>query len=191
MEHREPPRIGPGERRIDGVAEEIRTRFRLRTFDLSENRRQVDFRPRLARGACRVGGDRRPGLFGNVGRAKIGGLVDSSVHVSNSLSEDRTRKRTSPLVRGRCSKVSRRSALGSNEPDHVSILNFPPEDLAAVFKKYAWVNQVVRVAYGSGRIRVELQYRQPVAGCSFTKSRSSSLMKRGPFSRRKTSMRRY
>lgn len=44
MEHREPPRIGPGERRIDGVAEEIRTRFRLRTFDLSENRRQVDFR---------------------------------------------------------------------------------------------------------------------------------------------------
>ena len=42
MEHREPPRIPLGDRRFDGVIQESKTGFRLRTFDPFRDRRRID-----------------------------------------------------------------------------------------------------------------------------------------------------
>jgi hypothetical protein len=53
--------------------------------------------------------------------------------------------------------------LGSREPDHIAVLDVTTDELRLAFKKYAWVDEVTRVAYGGGRVRVELRYRQPVA----------------------------
>ena len=54
----------------------------------------------------------------------------------------------------------------------ISVLDVTPDGLAVAFKIYAWVEEVIKVAYGPGRIRVELRYRR--AGCVGPASRRRS-----------------
>ncbi len=49
------------------------------------------------------------------------------------------------------------------EPAQIPHLDLAPEQIAVAFKKYAWVEDVAKVAFHPGRIVVDLRYRQPVA----------------------------
>jgi len=52
---------------------------------------------------------------------------------------------------------------GAGEPEQISLLEEAPDRLARAFKLDPWVEKVVRVVYGPGRISVALEYREPVA----------------------------
>lgn len=163
MEHREPPRIGPGDRRIEDAIEEPRGRFRLRRFDLEGNRRQIGYR-RI--GLVALAGVAVSTLLAYLGtwaaRASVGWLAHQPQY-QVPFQKIELLNEPPRWFEGGAPKFLESVRLGSREPEHVPVLNVAPDDLAAIFKKYAWVAQVTRVDYGSGRIRVELRYRQPVA----------------------------
>jgi hypothetical protein len=163
MEHREPPRVGPGDGQIDESAELPAGRFRLRRFEAAGTGRQIDYR--------------RVGFFLVVGSATLVGLVYFSAWAARTsvgwlaqqpqyqIPFDQIELVPKPprwYERGSQAFLEG-VRLGSREPDHLSVLDLAPDALTAAFKKYAWVNQVTRITYPPGRIRVELRYRQPVA----------------------------
>ena len=49
----------------------------------------------------------------------------------------------------------------------MSVLDVGPIDLAVAFKKYAWVEEVVRVAYWPGRFASNSAIASRSRGCSF------------------------
>ena len=53
--------------------------------------------------------------------------------------------------------------IDSREPEAVPVLQVTAARLSQIFKNYAWVEDVIRVEYSSGSIRVHLRYREPVA----------------------------
>ena len=67
-----------------------------------------------------------------------------------------------PCYRGGSAAFLERVA-GRGEPEQISLLEEPPERLARAFRLDPWVEKVVRVAYGPGRISVALEYREPAA----------------------------
>ncbi len=163
MEHREPPRIAPIERQFDGAADQAAGRFRLRRYDEEGNHRKIGYR--RAGVLVVVGLAVAAGLFYLTDwarRASVGWLASQPQY---QIPFDRIELVHEPprWYEGGSRAFLKGVRLGSREPDHVSILDVTPDDLRLAFKKYAWVDEVIRVAYGPGRVRVELRYRQPVA----------------------------
>ncbi len=52
---------------------------------------------------------------------------------------------------------------GAGESGDVPVLDYEPNRIKIAFKKYPWVEEVTKVAFGPGSIRVWLRYRTPVA----------------------------
>jgi len=163
MEHREPPRIASGDRRFEGAIEEPGGGFRLRRFDPARDRRQLDFGRAglLTLAAIAV-------LAGVIylafqgTRAGVGWLHHQSKY---QLPFNQIHLATEPPAwyRGGAQEFLERVRLGAGEAEQISLLEVEPERLTLAFKKYAWVEDVVKVTYGPGRILVDLRYRQPVA----------------------------
>ncbi len=163
MEHREPPRIAPSERQFDGAAEATGGRFRLRRFDQEGNHRTIDYR-RLGL-LVTVGLALAVGLLYLTYRAGLAAVALLANHPQYQIPFDRIELVNEPprWFEGGSQAFLKGVRLGSREPDHVAVLDVTPADLRLAFKKYAWVDEVTRVAYGPGRVSVELRYRQPVA----------------------------
>ncbi|MFI5461234.1 MAG: hypothetical protein ACHRXM_38000 [Isosphaerales bacterium] len=163
MEHREPPRIASGDRRFDGAIEEPGGGFRLRRFDPSRDRRQLDFR--------------RAGLLTLAAIAVLAGVIYVALRATRAavgwlnhqstyqLPFNQIHLATDPPAwyRGGAQEFLERVRLGAGEAEQISLLEVVPERLTLAFKKYAWVEEVVKVTYGPGRIVVDLRYRRPVA----------------------------
>jgi len=162
MEHREPPRVAPGDRRFDGAIEEPGGPFRLRPFDPARDRRQLDFG--------------RAGLL-LAAFAGLAGLIYLATHLTRAAADwlhhqpkyqlpfDQIRLATKPPVwyRGGTHEFLERVRRDAGESEQISLLEVTPERLAVAFKKHPWVEDVVKVAKGPGRVVVDLRYRRPVA----------------------------
>ena len=61
-------------------------------------------------------------------------------------------------AKGFLDQVRRGAGIG----EHVAMLDLPPDRLATVFKTNGWVEEVAKVSYLPGKIRVKLKYREPV-----------------------------
>jgi hypothetical protein len=164
MEHREPLRATPADRRLDVASDSPRESgtFRLRSRDPA--------------GAARAGGWRRLtllvatvlvtllalGYLASIGTvAAVGWLHRQSYY---QLPFNRIRLEPGPpkWYRGGSHaflEAVRRSAR-QNQP--IARLDVAPNDIAAIFRNYHWVEDV-RVRYPNGGITVELRYRSPVA----------------------------
>jgi len=162
MEHREPPRIAPGDRRFDGAIEELGGRFGLRILDEARKRRSIDYR--------------RLGLLFLAGLATVGGLFYLGSRATRAAvawlahqSQYQIPFHQIELVhsppewfRGGSRSFLEGVRKSAGEPENVAVLLVPPDRLALEFKKYAWVEKA-RVIYAPRQIRVDLQIRQPVA----------------------------
>jgi len=163
MEHHEPPRIATGERRFDGAIEESGGRFRLRRFDPDRAHRRAD-----------VG---RAVLLTLAAVAVLAGLIYLAIQAARAavrwlhhqstyqLPFNQIRLATEPPAwyRGGTQEFLERVRLGAGESERISLLEVVPQRLTLAFKNYAWVEDVVKVSYGPGRILVDLRYRRPVA----------------------------
>jgi hypothetical protein len=162
MEHREPPRIGPGDRVFDASLEEPAGRFRLRPLIAGRHTRQFD--------SVRVGVVLLAGLAVAIALVFLGSwarrttldwlavqapyqIPFKQIHLVNP---------PPPWFLGGKDALLEGVRKSAGEPETISVLRVPPEQLATVFKKYAWV-EGVKVAYPPGQIDVELRYHQPVA----------------------------
>jgi hypothetical protein len=162
MEHRELPRIAPGEHPFDGEPQQAGGRFRLRRFDEAGKNRKTGYR--------------RVGVLGVVCVALVAGLlyltdwvrrgsVEWLAHQSQyqlPFNQIELVPETPQWYQGGTRAFLEMVRLGAGEPENIPILGVPPGHLAVAFKKYAWVEEV-KVAYGTGRIRVDVRYRKPVA----------------------------
>ena len=162
MEHREPPRIGPGDRVFDASVEAPARRFRLRPLIAARHTRQLD--------SLKIGIFLLVGLTVTISLIFLGSwatrltlgwlavqapyqLAFSQIHLVNEPPRW-FRGGTRALLEG-----VRKSA---GDAETISVLQVTPERLAMSFKKYAWV-EGVKVSYAPGKIEVELRYRRPVA----------------------------
>lgn len=168
MEHREPPRVGPGDRDlpIDGAATQHATGpFRLRRFDEAAKGRKIDY----ARLGLMIGAGvaLAAGLFW-ASRASLDWLATQPQYQipfrQIELVDSFGRPNEPPRwYRGGATGFLENVRIDSREPEAISVLQVTADRLARAFKNYAWVEDVLRVDYPPGRIRVELRYRQPVA----------------------------
>ena len=163
MEHREPPRIAESDQEFDATAQQPGGRFRLRRFNEGSTSRKIEYR--------------RASLLAIMGLALMVGLlyltdwarrasIEWLAHQPQyQLPFDRiTLNPQAPRwYQGGSLAFLERVRLGAGEPESIAVLDVPPDHLAVVFKKYAWVEEVVKVTYGPERVRVDVRYREPVA----------------------------
>jgi hypothetical protein len=166
MEHREPPRVGPGDLPGDGATtQHAAGPFRLRRFDEAANRRKIDY--------VRLGLFIGAGLALATGafwarRASLDWLATQPQYQMPfnqiQLIDDDGRPDEPPRwYRGGSQAFLENVRLDSHEPAAISVLEVTADRLAQIFKNYAWVEDVVRVVYRPGSIQAQLRYRQPVA----------------------------
>lgn len=169
MEHREPPRIGPGDRLFDASLEQPTGGFRLRPLFAARHKRQFD--------SVRVGVVLSAGLAGAVALVFLGSwavrttldwlavqapyqIPFKQIHLVNP---------PPPWFLGGKDALLEGVRKSAGEPETISMLQVSPERLALSFKKYAWV-EGVKVSYMPGQIDVVLRYRQPVAWVQLSSS---------------------
>ncbi len=163
MEHREAPQIGSEEFPFDDAAG-----HRVKGFRLPGLMRQATgARSTIPARVCwsswewswRVARSTLPNERG--GPRSSGSPISRNTRSPSTASswcpnrQSGTRGDHGPFLK-RCAKVHA-------SPTTFSVLGGLPDNLKSAFQKYAWVNEVTRVAYGPGRVRVELRYRRPVA----------------------------
>ncbi len=164
IEHREPPRIAAGDGQLDGTAGEPGGSLRLRAFDPAGMHRPHVFRRAglVALAAVAVAA----GLIYLAFRATRAGVEWLHRQTEYELAFNDIRLAPEPpgWYRGGSREFLERVRGGvAGESERISRLDVGPERLAVAFKNYAWVDHVVKVAYGPGRIVVNLQYHRPVA----------------------------
>jgi hypothetical protein len=166
MEHREPPRIASGDRPLESAAtHNDRGPFRLRRFDEAGKKRTIDY-PRA--GVIVLGALVLASGFFWAKRASLDWLADQpqyQVPFDQIQLVDASGQPNQPpgWYHGGARVFLENVRIASREPEAVSVLQLTADRLSQVFKNYAWVEDVIRVHYGPGSIRVELRYRQPVA----------------------------
>jgi hypothetical protein len=166
MEHREPPRIGPGDRPIDGATTQpVGGAFRLRRFDQAGKSRKVDY-PRIGLLIC-AGLALSAGLFW-ARRVSLDWLANQpqyQIPFDQIQLIDAAGQPSEPpqWYRGGAHAFLENVRIDSREPEAISVLQLPKDRLSQIFKNYAWVEDLIRVEYPPGSIRVQLRYRQPVA----------------------------
>jgi hypothetical protein len=162
MEHREPPRIGPGDQRLDGSLEQPSGGFRRHPLIAARHPRQLD--------AMKLGIVLLSGLALAIALLFLGSWAMRStrnwlaaqppyqipfkqIHLVNL---------PPPWFLGGKDALLEGVRKTAGESETISVLQVSPEQLAMSFKKYAWI-EGVKVAYAPGRIDVELRFHQPVA----------------------------
>ena len=163
MEHREPPRIPAGDRRFDGTIEEPASSFRLRAFDPLSNPRRIDFLRASLIAARRAGRHDAFVLSGFARNDVCRCLAASPVSVPGCVYEIELTEKLPSWYRGGNREFLDRVRRASGESVRISQLQIRPERLALAFKLDPWVEEVVKVSYHPGKIRVDLRFREPVA----------------------------
>jgi hypothetical protein len=166
-EHREPPRIGHGDRLFDASLEQPSRGFRLRPMIAARNAPQLD--------SLKVGIVLLTGTAVVIAVLFVGSWAMHSTfdwlaiqapyqipfHQIHLVNEPPRwfRGGTRAFLEG-----VRKSAA---EAETISVLRVLPEQLEMSFKKYAWVESV-KVSYTYGGIDVSLRYHRPVAWVQVT-----------------------
>jgi hypothetical protein len=161
-EHREPPRIGPGDRLFDASLEQPTGGFRLRPLIAARHTRQLD--------SVKVGIVLLAGLAAAIALLFLGSWATRStldwlsVQAPYQIAFSRIHLVNEPprWFRGGAQALLEGVRRSSGEAETISVLQVPPERLATSFKKYAWVESV-NVSYVPGQIDVALRYHRPVA----------------------------
>jgi len=163
MEHREPPRIVTGDRRLEGALEDTGGRFPFRRFPLVRNQRQIHFGRALlfivaALAVLIV-------LFylgSQATRAAIGWLHHQSQY-QLPFEQIQLVPEPPPWFRGGARAFLEAARLDARESESIPMLDVTPDQIILDFKNYAWVRDVGQVTYGQKTIIVPIRYRQPVA----------------------------
>jgi hypothetical protein len=163
MEHREPPRIGAGDRRPAAAVENATSDVRLRAFDPFRGRARVD--PIRLAGTALVLLVVAAMLVYALSRATSGAV--SWLHRQSqyrlAFSDIQLVRELPAWYRGGKREFLARVRRSSGNPEHVSLLETRPDRIATAFKLDPWVEEVTRVSFGPGRIAVDLKFREPVA----------------------------
>jgi hypothetical protein len=163
MEHREPPRIAIGDRVYGPATEDAGGRLPLRAADAAFNRDPRN----LGRGALSA-------LIATAGATALLCMGWQAMRTAVTWLHHQSQYQV-PLddvdlvnappawFRGGPQRFLEQLRQNAAAPRRISQLDVGPDQVAAEFKKYAWVEDVATVTYAPGRIRVALRYRQPVA----------------------------
>lgn len=163
MEHREPPRIITGERRLDGALEGPDGLFPLRRFPFGGKQRQIHLGRAGLLTFVAVAVLIALVYFGFQAILSAIGWLHHQPQYQYSFYDIQLVPDPPVWFRG-----GRRAFLegvrhDAKEGESIPRLDVLPERLADEFKHYAWVREVHNVFNRSGTVVVHLRYRQPVA----------------------------
>ena len=167
MEHREPPRIGAGDRRSGGAVESGGSHVRLRAFDPFRSR------ARIGSGRLAVASVVAVCVAGLVvyaaSRATIGavGWLHRQSQYQLAFDDVQLVHELPAWYRGGKREFLSRVRRSSGNLAHISQLEVRPDRIATAFRLDPWVEDVIKVTYGPGRIAVDLKFREPVAWVKF------------------------
>jgi hypothetical protein len=166
MDHREPPRITSGDRSIEGTAtHQANGPLRSHRVDASTKLRKFD----ISRGLFAV-------VASLVIIASLFWAKHTSIDWLTKQPQYQIAFRSIQLVNeagetaepprwyhGGTSAFLENVRTFSHQPEAVAVLQTTSDRLSQVFKSYPWIEDVVRVEYGPGSIKVKLRFRKPVA----------------------------
>jgi hypothetical protein len=163
MEHREPPRIGAGDRRSGGGVESAASAARLRGFGPFGSRARVGS-ARLALAALAAACVAGIVIYA-VSRATIGavGWLHRQSQYQLAFDDVDLVRELPGWYRGGKREFLGRVRRSSGNLARISQLEVRPDRIATAFKLDPWVEDVIKVTYGPGRIAVDLKFREPVA----------------------------
>ncbi len=163
MEHREPPRIGAGDRLAGAAVEGPAAHGRLRAFDPLRSRARV-FSTRLT--ITTLAATCLTVLLVYLG-TRAAGAVAAWLHRQSQYQlafDDIQLVRELPAwYRGGKREFLSRVRRSSGNPERISQLEVRPDRIAKAFKLDPWVEEVFKVSYSPGSISVDLKFREPVA----------------------------
>ncbi len=170
MEHREPPRIGAGDRRLGAAVENAASGVRLRAFNPFRGRARVD--PiRLAVTAILLLVVAAALVYA-LSRALSGAVawLHRQSQYRLAFSDIELVRELPAWYRGGKREFLARVRRSSGNSEHISLLEVRPDRIATAFKLDPWVEEVTRVSFAPGRIAVDLQFREPVAWVKLQRS---------------------
>ena len=163
MEHREPPRIGAGDRLSAATVENGASGVRLRAFDPFRGRARVD----PVRVGATVLGLIVVAAMAVYGLSRATSAAVAWLHRQSqyrlAFSDIQLDRELPAWYRGGKREFLARVQRSSGNPEYLSLLGVRPERLATAFKLDPWVEEVTKVTFGPGRIAVDLKFREPVA----------------------------
>jgi hypothetical protein len=162
MDHREPPRLGPGDHLFDMSIEQPSKGSRLRPLIGARHHRQIDL--------MKVGVVLLSGLAAAIVLLILGSWAARSAHdwlavqppYQIPFKEIHLVNPPPPWFLGGNSALLDSVRKSTFEPEIISVLQVSSEQLANSFKKYPWIESA-EVFYRPGQIDVDLRYHQPVA----------------------------
>jgi hypothetical protein len=163
MEHRELPRIGPGEQRVDAADENQRPTYLPSWLELRSRQLLPAYRRRMLAAALVI-----LAIFGVLGYLSVlgGRAAVSWLHRQPQYQlpfrEIHLEPEPPAWFRGSKKGFLEGVRRESRESAAIPLLDLGPAQLAGDFKNYPWVEDV-KVRYVPGAIYVRLHYRQPVA----------------------------
>jgi len=170
MEHREPLRIGPADRRLDAAGESPREvgSSPLRRHGLIGVARRVDPRRLALLAAAGLVIVLAVGYLAAIGTMAAVAWLHRQPYYQLPFEKIRLEPAAPPWYRGGSDAFLEAVRRSANQTKPIGRLNLAPDELAAVFRNYPWV-EAARVRYLPDGIAVYLRYRQPVAYVQFSR----------------------
>jgi hypothetical protein len=163
MEHREPPRIVTGGRRVEGALEDTGGQPPFRRLSFVRNQRQIHFSRSLLFSVAALAVLIVLFYLGSQAtRAAIGWLHHQSQY-QLPFEQIQVVPEPPPWFRGGARAFLEAVRLNARESESIAMLDVTPDQIILDFKNYAWVRDVGQVTYGPRTIIVPIRYRQPVA----------------------------
>jgi hypothetical protein len=160
MEHREPLRIGAGDRPLEAVAPQPAGRFRVCRIESISSARFRNPRHCVLRALALTAGLALAVWF--LAKSLVGWLqVQESYQVP--FRSIRLDSELPPWYRGGTADFLERVRQDAGEEDILPVLRRKPEDIQRAFGHHPLVDHVSRVIYPPRGIRVALRFCQPVA----------------------------
>lgn len=163
MEYREPSRLPPKDGRDDEVIEADAPRLRSRRFDFVPSERHLDKTRIIAAGFAFLVA---VGLLGYLGLQGGRGAIDWLRGQPEFQIEFRNIQLQEPppdWFRGGPDSFLEQVRKAAGESELLSVLQLPKNQIKRDFLASAWVDEVPRVEYPPGGIRVSVVYKVPVA----------------------------
>jgi hypothetical protein len=163
MEHREPPRIGAGDCRLDSVAPDPPGRFRVRRIESTGSNRPRNHRRDGVRATVLTVG---LGVVAAVGLLGIQALVrwlQVQPFYQIPFRNIRLDTELPPWYRGGVDDFLDRVRRYAREEETLPVLRLEPHRIERAFGHHPLVDRVVRVSYPPRGVRVAMRFRQPVA----------------------------
>ncbi len=164
MEHREPLRIGPVDRRLDPAVESAREpgSSRVRSLGLIGFARRIDRRRLALLATAGLLVLAAVGYLASLATVAAVAWLHRQPYYQVPFDKIRLEPGPPPWYRGGQDAFLEAVRRSARQTKPIGRLDLAPDDLATVFKNYAWVEEV-RVTYQPDGIAVHVRYRQPVA----------------------------